>query len=112
MDRVLGLELGADDYLTKPFSVMELVARVKAILRRVEALRAPDAGDEEEPIRIAGLVVDPRRRAVSVDGRSVELTAREFDLLAHFARQPGRVFPGLSCSTGYGATAMTATSTP
>jgi DNA-binding response OmpR family regulator len=92
MDRVLGLELGADDYLTKPFSVMELVARVKAILRRVEALRSERVTAPREPIRIAGLVVDFERRIVRVDDKKVELTAREFDLLAHFAANPGRVF--------------------
>jgi len=92
MDRVLGLELGADDYLTKPFNVMELVARVKAILRRVETLRKEGVTAPREPIRIAGLVVDFEKRTVRVEDRTVELTAREFDLLAHFAGNPGRVF--------------------
>lgn len=92
LDRVLGLELGADDYLTKPFSIMELVARVKAILRRVEVMQGVDAPGAREPITIGGLVIDPDRRSVKVNGRPVELTAREFDLLLHFARHPGRVY--------------------
>ncbi len=90
-DRVLGLEMGADDYLTKPFSVRELQARVKAILRRVEQLAAPeDSG--EQPVALGGLEIDPSRREVSLDGRPVDLTAREFDLLYFFACHPGRVF--------------------
>lgn len=92
VDRVLGLELGADDYLTKPFSVTELVARVKAIFRRVEALRSQRDGSSAEPIRLRDLEIDPRKRNVKVAGESVELTAREFDLLLQFARHPGRVF--------------------
>ena len=89
VDRVLGLELGADDYLVKPFSPRELVARVRAVLRRVEGPSPDDAGT---PITVAGVTVDPTRRSVAVGGRPVELTATEFDLLAHLARQPGRVF--------------------
>ncbi len=91
-DRVVGLEMGADDYLVKPFDVPELVARVKAILRRVEALRAEAADRTPHPLRHGAIVVDPGRRTASVDGRPVELTAREFDLLAHFVRHPGQVF--------------------
>ncbi len=92
LDRVLGLELGADDYLTKPFSILELQARIKAILRRSE-LAAGAAGEgAEERIEHRGLVIDISRRGVAVDGEPVELTAREFDLLLHFARHPGRVF--------------------
>jgi len=94
LDRVLGLELGADDYLTKPFSVRELVARVKALLRRVDALadqRIAAKGNERDVIDAGGLRIDPARRVVSVDGENVELTAKEFDLLLHFAQTPGRV---------------------
>jgi DNA-binding response OmpR family regulator len=92
LDRVLGLELGADDYLTKPFSVMELVARVKAIFRRSDAL-APDATTEAPKVIRAGeLQIDPDKRQVTLAGRPVELTAKEFDLLVHFARNPGRVY--------------------
>jgi DNA-binding response OmpR family regulator len=91
-DRVLGLELGADDYLTKPFSIMELQARVRAILRRVD-LSAQSAGaDRDECIEVAGLRIDVAARQVSIDRRALELTAREFDLLLHFARHPGRVY--------------------
>jgi DNA-binding response OmpR family regulator len=90
LDRVLGLELGADDYLTKPFSVAEFIARVKALLRRMASLKAEAAADTTA-IRIGGLHIDIDRRAVRVEGTPVELTAKEFDLLVHFARSPGRV---------------------
>jgi DNA-binding response OmpR family regulator len=92
LDRVLGLELGADDYMTKPFSIRELLARVKALLRRVEALKAPTGGDADDVIEAGGLVIDVQRRHVTRGGRPVDITAREFDLLLHFARNPGRVF--------------------
>lgn len=89
--RILGLELGADDYLAKPFSVLELVARVKALLRRVDAL-AKDSRIEAGTVEIGGVRVDPLTREVSVDGTRIELTPREFDLLHHFARHPGKAF--------------------
>lgn len=89
LDRVLGLELGADDYVTKPFSIMELMARVKAIMRRFDNLPVPEA---DSTLRINGLEIDLNRRSVLVDASPVELTAREFDLLHCFASQPGRVF--------------------
>jgi len=92
LDRVLGLELGADDYLTKPFSILELQARVKAILRRSELVKISAVNAPEECIEIRSLVIDPTRRSVTIDAQAVELTAREFDLLLHFARHPGRVF--------------------
>ena len=96
IDRVLGLEMGADDYLTKPFSVRELQARVKALFRRVEALssRASGAGDggADETIERGALRIETGKRRVSVGGSEVALTAREFDLLVHFARRPGQVF--------------------
>jgi DNA-binding response OmpR family regulator len=92
LDRVLGLELGADDYLTKPFSVAEFVARVKALLRRTAATAArPTAVQAEPPICIGALRIDVPRRDVRVAGKVVDLTAKEFDLLLHFARAPGRV---------------------
>ncbi len=92
MDRVVGLEIGADDYVTKPFSIRELLARVKAILRRVEELT--DGAKEDKPtvIRIGDLVIDPTKRSALIGGQSVELTAKEFDLLLHFARNPGKVY--------------------
>lgn len=90
-DRVVGLEMGADDYLTKPFSVMELLARVKALFRRVEAMTQARDGDTEV-LHARDIVIDTGRRAVSVGGGAVELTAKEFDLLLQFARHPGRVY--------------------
>jgi two-component system alkaline phosphatase synthesis response regulator PhoP len=87
LDRVLGLEIGADDYVTKPFSPRELVARVRAILRRVD--RAAEPGDR---IEAAGVAIDVARMRVEVEGRVVELTATEFQLLTALAGQPGRVF--------------------
>jgi len=91
-DRVLGLELGADDYLTKPFSILELVARVKALFRRMEALASQDDLAENAPLRLRDLSIEPDKRSVEVRGEAVQLTAKEFDLLLHFARYPGRVF--------------------
>jgi DNA-binding response OmpR family regulator len=85
IDRVLGLELGADDYVTKPFSPRELVARVKAILRRV----AGPPRDEPDVTVVGGVEVDIGRREARVDGRAVPLAAREFDLLAHLAHNAG-----------------------
>ena len=92
LDRVLGLELGADDYLTKPFSVGELVARVKALFRRVDAMAAAAAKPPPAALNAGELSIDLVRRVVTLAGRVVELTAKEFDLLAHFAAHPGRVF--------------------
>ncbi|RZT42406.1 response regulator transcription factor [Cupriavidus agavae] len=89
--RILGLELGADDYLAKPFSVLELVARVKALLRRVEAM-ARDVRSDAGTLDLAGLTIDPLARVVTLDGRRLDLTPREFDLLYYFARHPGKVF--------------------
>lgn len=94
-DRVIGLEVGADDYLTKPFSVLELQARVKALLRRVAFQRQEyddandDAGDE---IRSGKLLIRQQRREVIVDGKSINLTAKEYDLLLYLANFPGQVF--------------------
>ncbi len=91
LDRVLGLELGADDYLTKPFSMAELLARVKALLRRAELLRSAAAAPGQL-LRNGELEILPARREVRVAGRAVECTAREFELLLHFASHPGQVF--------------------
>lgn len=93
--RVLGLELGADDYLAKPFSMLELVARVKALFRRQEAMSRNlkmDAGT----LRFSGLVIDPISREVMLNQQPVELTPREFDLLYFFAKSPGKVFSRLN----------------
>jgi DNA-binding response OmpR family regulator len=89
VDRVLGLELGADDYIVKPFSTPELVSRVRAILRRRELDRGSSATSE---IVVAGLTIDLDRHEVSVDGRIVRLTPSEFRLLRLLAEEPGRVF--------------------
>lgn len=89
-DRIVGLELGADDYVVKPFSPKELVARVRAILRRVETRSGPI-----ERIRANGIDIDVPRMKVTVDGAAVDLTASEFSLLAALASEPGRVFTRL-----------------
>jgi len=88
IDRVLGLELGADDYVTKPFSPREIVARVRAILRRTGA----DTKKPVDVLTVGAIEVDPRRREVRAAGLPVELTAREFDLLAHLVGNPGIVY--------------------
>ena len=92
LDRVLGLEFGADDYVTKPFSIRELMARVKAIFRRIDELQSYRRPDTQALIRVADLVIDSQRRTVSLSDRMIDLTAKEFDLLLHFARNAGRVF--------------------
>jgi len=92
LDRVLGLELGADDYLTKPFSIKELQARVKAILRRIELATKQKSTALDERIEVKSLVIDVSGRNVSIDDQPIELTVKEFDLLLHFAKNPGRVF--------------------
>jgi two-component system response regulator ResD len=89
-DRIVGLELGADDYVVKPFSPRELVARVKAVLRRSRSNAGHDVS--ENVIRSAGLMVDPRARTVEVNGRPAVLTAKEFDLLFYLSSHPGQVF--------------------
>lgn len=91
LDRVLGLEIGADDYISKPFSTRELVARVKAMFRRVDAMSL--AGDQVSDLLTMGdLSIDTAKRKVTLGDRQINLTAREFDLLAHFAAKPGRVY--------------------
>ncbi len=92
LDRVLGLEVGADDYLTKPFSIREFLARVKALFRRVEALASHPASGEQNLIQAGDLVVDAEKRKVTLYGNAIDLTVKEFDLLLQFARHPGRVY--------------------
>jgi two-component system phosphate regulon response regulator PhoB len=85
-DRVVGLELGADDYVTKPFSMRELVARIRALLRRHEAI------PQRNSVQRGDLIIDPSAHAVSVAGKQIELSALEFRLLHHLASHPGLVF--------------------
>ncbi len=97
-DKLVGLEIGADDYIAKPFSPKELVARVRAVLRRTESGMAAPAGTpnapsgDERPLIAGALTVDPIQRKVRRDGETVELTSYQFDLLALLVRNPGRVF--------------------
>ena len=92
LDRVLGLEMGADDYLTKPFSIMELVARVKALFRRIDSLSSANPQNALKPISAGPLTINPDKRSVTLKGVNIELTAKEFDLLLYFAQNPGRVY--------------------
>jgi DNA-binding response OmpR family regulator len=106
IDRVLGLEMGADDYLTKPFSPRELVARVKSVLRRTAGPAAA------EVLEVGAVRLDLERRRVFADGVEIALTTTEFDLLAHLMRRPGRVYEReqlLSTVWGYAAAAGTRT---
>ena len=101
VDRIIGLEMGADDYLTKPFSPRELVARVRAVLRRSAGSREPDRAKT-----VGGVRLDPATRSVSVQGDPVHLTSTEFDLLMHLMSRPGRVYTRdelLSAVWGYAA---------
>lgn len=88
-DRIAGLELGADDYVVKPFSPQELVSRVRAVLRRA---RSAQDDSQESALSFGGMVVNPQTRLVSLDGKEISLTAKEFDMLYHFARHPRQVF--------------------
>jgi DNA-binding response OmpR family regulator len=91
IDRVLGLELGADDYLTKPFSMRELKARVRALLRRVEMMQTTDVS-ADQVVTSAGLYLDPTSYETRLDDQAIDLTAKEFSLLYLLVRHPGRVF--------------------
>jgi len=90
LDRVLGLEIGADDYITKPFSIPELLARVKGQFRRLDALQAP--AQQTKQLQFGELLIEPDKHRVSLTGKTIDLTAKEFDLLMHFASHPGRVY--------------------
>jgi len=91
VDRVVGLEIGADDYITKPFSMPELMARVKAVFRRIERLGRPE-GEPSKEITAGDLIINVGKHAVTIAGEPVDLTAKEFALLAHFAMNPGQVY--------------------
>ena len=90
IDRVVGLTVGADDYVSKPFSRPELLARIEAVLRRHR--REPDEPEHREELAFDGVKIDVARRQVQVDGHQIHLTTKEFDLLAHMAASPGRIF--------------------
>ncbi len=92
VDRILGLEFGADDYVTKPFSIRELVARVKALFRRIEAVKHEEGGETQETVSVGEITLVPEKRRVLKGGKSIDLTAKEYDLLYFFVRHPGRVF--------------------
>lgn len=91
IDRVLGLELGADDYLTKPFSIRELLARVKALFRRMDVFSSQHK-EKEITLDFDGLHINLEKRTINLENRQLDLTAKEFDLLIYFANHPGRVF--------------------
>lgn len=90
VDKVLGLELGADDYLTKPFSIREFIARVKAILRRVESIQKEIGTDSD--ISVGEIVIEVNKRKVTLNGNRIELTPKEFDLLHLLASHPGKIY--------------------
>ena len=92
LDRVLGLEMGADDYVTKPFSIRELMARVKAIFRRIDELKMDNRAGKQAVLHPGDLVIDTEKRKVSLKGKEIDLTAKEFELLLFFAQHAGRVF--------------------
>jgi len=91
-DRVVGLEVGADDYLTKPFSIRELQARVKALLRRVAFLSSQPEAEDENILEVKALRIDKQKRQVNLNSGEIQLTAKEFDLLLYLAIHPGKVF--------------------
>jgi DNA-binding response OmpR family regulator len=92
VDRVVGLEIGADDYVIKPFSIRELLARIKSILRRVDQLVKGVRTDRPAVVRVGDLHIDQTKRSACIAGRAIDLTAKEFDLLFHFSRNPGKVY--------------------
>lgn len=91
IDRVVGLKVGADDYVSKPFSRPELLARIEAVLRR-QRREATDDEERRERLEFGKVVIDVTRREVTIDGRPLHLTTKEFDLLSHMAASPGRIF--------------------
>lgn len=92
MDKILGLEYGADDYITKPFNILEVKARMKAILRRNELVSGKQRQEESEVLRANRLSLNPESRQVFLENREISLTLKEFDLLEHFMRNPNKVY--------------------
>jgi two-component system, OmpR family, alkaline phosphatase synthesis response regulator PhoP len=92
LDKVLGLELGADDYITKPFSIRELLARIKAIFRRIDVNQKTSDSESKGVLKFKELIIDFDNRKVSISEKPIELTVKEFDLLSLFARKPGRTY--------------------
>ncbi len=92
IDKIIGLELGADDYLTKPFGIRELMARVKALLRRSEMVQQPVITAENHEINYSGIYINVTLRIVEIHGKPIELSPKEFDLLVLFASNPGRTY--------------------
>ncbi len=92
LDRVKGLEMGADDYVTKPFSITEVLARIKAIFRRSDAMEISEQGDLSHIIKRGLIIINPDKHTVTIENQAVDLTAKEFELLLFFARHPGRVY--------------------
>ena len=107
IDRVVGLKVGADDYVAKPFSRPELLARIEAVLRRHRRETAEPRASG--PARFGKVAIDVARREVTVQGEAIHLTTKEFDLLAHMAATPGASSPATSCWRGSGATTTSAT---
>jgi len=91
IDRVIGLEVGADDYLSKPFSIRELMARVKALFRRIDVFSVKNA-PSKDTLSFENLHINLEKRTINIEDKQLDLTAKEFDLLTHFASNPGRVF--------------------
>ncbi len=106
VDPIVGLEIGADDYMSKPFNSRELLARIKALFRRVEAIRSETShGAKRKVVKAGGLVIDMEKRKVTLHGNSVHLTVKEFDLLVHLVSHPGIVYTRSELQTlawGYG----------
>ena len=92
IDRIIGLEVGADDYLTKPFSIRELMARVKALFRRIDVFSQKQKVEPDHCIEFDDLHIDLEKRTIEIENKQLDLTAKEFDLLTYFASNPGRVF--------------------
>ena len=108
-DKVLGLELGADDYITKPFETKELVARVKAVLRRAPSTESEKPADKDDTLRFPQLTISLARYEVTYEGRELEMPPKELEVLYYLASHPNMVLPASSCWSAYGALISLAT---